>query len=92
MTDIIHSASTRKEEIARFSKASKDPEFARVVKARTLGPDHLETQSQLRRGIRVIPVLKFEPAAALIGTHRPLVVGYSSWKSTFSDRRRSLPA
>lgn len=45
--------STRKEEIERFSKASKDTDFARMLKARMLSPDHLETQSQLRREIRV---------------------------------------
>ncbi|KAI0951464.1 hypothetical protein AcW1_008503 [Taiwanofungus camphoratus] len=47
-------ATTRKQEIVRFSKASKDVEFARMLKARTLGPEHLETQSQLRRDIRVL--------------------------------------
>ncbi|KZT70881.1 hypothetical protein DAEQUDRAFT_171504 [Daedalea quercina L-15889] len=47
-------ASTRKEEIIRFSKASKDPDFARMLKARTLGPEHLEAQSQLRREIRAV--------------------------------------
>ncbi|KAH9829967.1 uncharacterized protein C8Q71DRAFT_717653, partial [Rhodofomes roseus] len=46
--------STRKEEIIRFSKMSKDPEFARMLKARTLGPEHLEVQSQLRREIRAV--------------------------------------
>ncbi|KAH8117765.1 hypothetical protein DFH11DRAFT_857205 [Phellopilus nigrolimitatus] len=45
---------TRKEEIVRFSKANADPEFARMLKARTLGPDASETQSQLRKQIRVI--------------------------------------
>ena len=46
-------ATMRKEEIVRFSKASTDNEFARMLKARSLGPDHVETQSQLRRSIRV---------------------------------------
>ncbi|KAI1797485.1 hypothetical protein LXA43DRAFT_417538 [Ganoderma leucocontextum] len=45
--------STREEEVERFSKASKDTEFARMLKQRTLSPDHLETQAQLRRDIRV---------------------------------------
>ncbi|KAI0648862.1 hypothetical protein C8Q79DRAFT_1064942 [Trametes meyenii] len=47
-------ATTRKEEITRFSRASQDVEFARMLKARTLNPDHLETQAQLRRDIRTI--------------------------------------
>ncbi|OBZ72331.1 hypothetical protein A0H81_07501 [Grifola frondosa] len=48
------SATTRKEEVIRFTKASQDAEFAKMLKARTLGPEHLETQSQLRRDIRTI--------------------------------------
>lgn len=48
-------ANTRKEEIVRFSKASTDAEFAKILKARTLSPEHMETQSQLRRQIRVSP-------------------------------------
>ncbi|KAH8094446.1 hypothetical protein BXZ70DRAFT_947463 [Cristinia sonorae] len=47
-------ATTRKEEIIRFDKASTDAEFAKLLKSRTLGPEHLETQTQLRRQIRVI--------------------------------------
>ncbi|KAF5370453.1 hypothetical protein D9615_009738 [Tricholomella constricta] len=47
-------ANTRKEEINRFNKAKSDKEFARMLKARTLGPEHLETQTQLRRNIRAM--------------------------------------
>ncbi|OCB85280.1 hypothetical protein A7U60_g7585 [Sanghuangporus baumii] len=47
-------AETRKEEIIRISKAKTEPEFARILKARTLDPDASETQSQLRRQIRLI--------------------------------------
>ncbi|EMD33399.1 hypothetical protein CERSUDRAFT_118001 [Gelatoporia subvermispora B] len=47
-------ATIRKEEIVRFSKASQDDEFAKMLKTRTLGPEHLETQNQLRREIRSI--------------------------------------
>ncbi|OSC99961.1 hypothetical protein PYCCODRAFT_746796 [Trametes coccinea BRFM310] len=47
-------ATTRKEEIARFSRASQDAEFARMLKARTLSPEYLEMQAQLRREIRTI--------------------------------------
>jgi hypothetical protein len=51
--DVYSTAGTKKEEIARFNKAKTDPEFAKMLKVRTLGPEHLETQSQLRRDIRV---------------------------------------
>jgi len=51
--DVDLTAGTKKEEIARFNKAKTDPEFAKMLKVRTLGPEHLETQSQLRRDIRV---------------------------------------
>lgn len=47
-------ANTRKEEIARFSKAQSDPEFAKMLKTRTLGPEHLETQTNLRRNLRAV--------------------------------------
>jgi len=47
-------ATMRKEEIIRFNKASTDAEFTKLLKSRTLGPEHLETQTQLRRSIRVI--------------------------------------
>lgn len=46
-------AETRKEEIVRFSKAKADPDFARMLKTRTLGPEAAETQSHLRKQIRV---------------------------------------
>lgn len=46
-------ASTRKEEISRFAKAKSDQEFGRMLKSRTLGPEHLEAQMQLRRSVRV---------------------------------------
>lgn len=46
-------ANTRREEIARFNKAKSDKEFAKMLSTRSLGPEHLESQQQLRRGIRV---------------------------------------
>jgi nucleoporin NUP159 len=49
-------AGTRREEIARFNKAKDDKEFAKMLKARTLGPEHSETQTQLRKSIRVSTV------------------------------------
>ena len=48
-----NSAETRKEENDRFSKAKADPDFAKMLKARTLGPEAAETQAQLRKQIRV---------------------------------------
>ncbi|RXW21717.1 hypothetical protein EST38_g4112 [Candolleomyces aberdarensis] len=50
----LNSTGTRREEIARFNKAKTDPEFAKMLKTRSLGPEHSETQTQLRRGIRAI--------------------------------------
>ncbi|KAJ6577346.1 hypothetical protein B0H19DRAFT_1019727 [Mycena capillaripes] len=47
-------AGTRREEIGRFLKAQHDNDFAKMLKARTLGPEHLETQTHLRRSIRAI--------------------------------------
>lgn len=47
-------ALTKKEEIVRFDKARTDSEFAKLLKVRTLGPEYLEVQSQLRRDIRAV--------------------------------------
>ncbi|KAI6029922.1 hypothetical protein PISMIDRAFT_104586, partial [Pisolithus microcarpus 441] len=46
-------ATTKREEIIRFDKARTDVEFAKMLKVRTLGPEYLEVQTQLRRDIRV---------------------------------------
>ncbi|KDR78947.1 hypothetical protein GALMADRAFT_64299, partial [Galerina marginata CBS 339.88] len=51
----ILKSGTRKEEIARFNKAKHDKEFAKMLKARTLGPELTETQTHLRKSIRVCP-------------------------------------
>ncbi|KAH7919373.1 hypothetical protein BV22DRAFT_1075323 [Leucogyrophana mollusca] len=47
-------AGTKKEEIIRFNRAKTDAEFAKMLKVRTLGPEYLETQMQLRRDIRAM--------------------------------------
>ncbi|KAJ3867398.1 hypothetical protein EV359DRAFT_78647 [Lentinula novae-zelandiae] len=44
----------KREEIARFNKAKSDNEFSKMLKSRTLGPEHLENQTQLRRNIRAM--------------------------------------
>ena len=46
-------ACTRKEEIARFDKALNNPDFARMLKTRNLGPEHVEKQARLRKQVRV---------------------------------------
>jgi hypothetical protein len=37
----------------RFDKAKNDKEFAKMLKSRSLGPEHSETQMHLRKSIRV---------------------------------------
>lgn len=49
----IRTASTRREEIARFSKAINNHDFARMLRTRNLGPEHLEKQTRLRKQVRV---------------------------------------
>ncbi|KAK0495369.1 hypothetical protein EDD18DRAFT_1171899 [Armillaria luteobubalina] len=41
-------ANTRKEEIERFNRAKEDDSFAKMLRGRTLGPEHLETRARLR--------------------------------------------
>jgi nucleoporin NUP159 len=49
----IFAAGTRKEEVVRFHRAKTDKEFAMILRERTLGPEHLEAQNQLRKDVRV---------------------------------------
>jgi nucleoporin NUP159 len=37
----------------RFNKAKNDKEFAKMLKSRSLGPELSETQTHLRKSIRV---------------------------------------
>lgn len=64
-------AGTRKEEISRFNKAKTDKEFAKMLKSRTLGPEHLETQTQLRRSIRVRYFLLFARFICIVMLYFP---------------------
>ena len=85
MANEITIALTKKEEIARFNKARTDTEFAKLLKVRTLGPEYLEIQSQLRRDIRVCIM-----TAMSCGTHvvdRPFVIECRNWKITCKRRR-----
>jgi nucleoporin NUP159 len=49
----ISAAGTRKEEVVHFHRAKTDNEFAMILRERTLGPEHLEAQNQLRKDVRV---------------------------------------
>ena len=66
----ISQAKTRKEEIGRFNRAKDDKEFAKVLRARSLGPEHLETQAQLRRAIRVCLLLFLSTCRVITGMYR----------------------
>ena len=96
----ISIAETLKEEIVRFSKAKADPEFARMLKDRTLGPDAAETQSQLRKQIRVsnelLPlytVVGKLPYLQLINDRIEQLEGHlSSCKKKVEERRKGKPS
>lgn len=66
-------ACTRKEEIARFSKAINNPDFTRMLRTRNLGPEHLEKQSRLRKQVRVwVPIFCY---FTLLTSYRPSATG-----------------
>ncbi|QRV89838.1 hypothetical protein RhiJN_17856 [Ceratobasidium sp. AG-Ba] len=44
----------KKNEIARYIRAKKDPKYTRLLKSRTSSPEHLETQTKLRKSIQVV--------------------------------------
>lgn len=62
-------AETRREEITRFSRAKADPDFAKMLKVRTLGPEHAETQSQLRKQVRVRAMISISSTTADVIVH-----------------------
>lgn len=77
----------RKEEIERFSKASNDAEFAKMMKSRTLDPEHLEIQTQLRRGIRVSLVVTFFVSEVDRDCTRFCGIGYRSSRILYKSPR-----
>jgi hypothetical protein len=84
---------TRKEEIVRFERAKSDEDFAKMLKVRGLGPEHLETQSQLRRDIRVrLLLLSIDPGPpGLISLFcRRCENGFKSSRTTFNFPKRSF--
>ena len=44
----------KREEIARFLRARQDPDFAKLVRVRHLGPEQLENQARLRRSSHLV--------------------------------------
>ena len=44
----------KREEIARFLRARQDPDFAKMVRVRHLGPEQLENQMRLRRSSHLV--------------------------------------
>ncbi|KAL0063673.1 hypothetical protein AAF712_009365 [Marasmius tenuissimus] len=70
-------AGTRREEIARFNKAKSDNEFVKMLKSRTLGPEHLETQTQLRRNIRNLST-RVEQLEDQLKSHKKKIAEYNS--------------
>ncbi|KAG9095083.1 hypothetical protein FRC07_011152 [Ceratobasidium sp. 392] len=44
----------KKNEIARYLKAKKDPKYTRLLKSRTSSPEHVESQTKLRKSIQVV--------------------------------------
>lgn len=47
-------AEIKKEEVARFLRARQDPDFAKLVRIRHLGPEHVENQWRLRRSTHMV--------------------------------------
>ncbi|EPQ30288.1 uncharacterized protein PFL1_02404 [Pseudozyma flocculosa PF-1] len=47
-------AEAKREELARFIRARSDPEFAKIVRVRQLGPEHVENQNRLRKTSQLV--------------------------------------
>ena len=44
----------KREEVARFLRARQDPDFAKMVRVRHLGPEQMENQARLRRASHLV--------------------------------------
>ncbi|KAK0469922.1 uncharacterized protein EV420DRAFT_77584 [Desarmillaria tabescens] len=75
-------ANTRKEEIERFNRAKQDDSFAKMLRSRTLGPEHLETRVRLRGELmrRKTEVSKLEN---VLKDYKKKVSSMKSYKGVF---------
>ncbi|SJL00034.1 uncharacterized protein ARMOST_03346 [Armillaria ostoyae] len=75
-------ANTRKEEIERFNRAKEDDNFAKMLRGRTLGPEHLETRARLRGELmrRKTEVSKLED---VLKEYKKKVSSMKSYKGVF---------
>lgn len=46
-------AEIKREEMVRYAKANKDPEFQKMINVRGLGPEQEESQTKLRKQLQV---------------------------------------
>jgi len=69
----------------RFDKARTDSEFAKLLKVRTLGPEYLEIQSQLRRDIRVGIMVIISCGIHIVD--RLFVIACRNWRTTYKLRK-----
>ncbi|KAF9519989.1 hypothetical protein BS47DRAFT_1264915, partial [Hydnum rufescens UP504] len=53
LQSLLLKAETNKQEAERFLRAREDKNFAKLLKVRALGPEHLENQTRLRRSIQL---------------------------------------
>ncbi|KAG8728502.1 hypothetical protein FRC11_010933, partial [Ceratobasidium sp. 423] len=44
----------KRNEIARYLKAKKDPKYTRLLKSRTSSPEHIESQTKLRKSLQIV--------------------------------------
>ncbi|KAH7341645.1 hypothetical protein B0J17DRAFT_714801 [Rhizoctonia solani] len=44
----------KRNEIARYIKAKKDPKYTRLLKSRTSSPEHIESQTKLRKSLQIV--------------------------------------
>ncbi len=84
----LSTANTRREEIARFDKAKTDKEFAKMLSTRSLGPEHVEAQQQLRRSIRV-RLNMYAPSLFSLQPARLYEIVSKNWSLIFRSLRRN---
>ncbi|KAL7409677.1 hypothetical protein BDY24DRAFT_332670, partial [Mrakia frigida] len=68
LQSLMLKADTKMEESARFLRAKDDPDFAKMIRVRQLGPEHTENQQKLRKTTQLVRdrVLQLENHLAVL--------------------------
>ncbi|KAF8484376.1 hypothetical protein JB92DRAFT_1573691 [Gautieria morchelliformis] len=87
---------TKQEELSRWARAQEDPEHAKTLKPRALGPEHSENQIRLRKALQMAHDRiqqcedEFESLKKRLGQHKSGRVGLRNIQAALEERTKLL--